>query len=81
MATLQDTYNPGICSALRLCVFGCSVQYAVAVCMGEVCGSLKLQSDFQQNKIPFQTLIDEIEKQSGTLTVNFVDSKPHYTTE
>ena len=80
VATLQDTYNHDICSALRLCVFGCTVQYAVAVCTGEVCGSLKLESDFRQNKIQFQALIDEIEEQSGTWTVNFVDSKPHYKT-
>ena len=41
----------------------------------------KVRIGVRQNKIPLQTLIDEIEKQlTTTWTVNFVDSKPYYKT-
>ena len=41
----------------------------------------KVRIGVWQNKIPFQTLIDEIEKQlTTTWTVDFVDSKPYYKT-
>ena len=72
-------FNPGTCNALRLFwVSGavCIMQWQCAVWSG---WCTKVRIWVRQNKIPLQTLIDEIEKQlTTTWTVDFVDSKPYY---